>query len=245
MEITTIDKVKIQQIYSAYQTEYGLHLPIISKIKLLQETSSWARIMNTSLYNKEYILLVPNSLLSKSNKFIKQILYHEFTHIADSLKFLHLPENDFSTIMTSYSEFHASKREIRKALSFVESPISLNSTIMRTKELTIETFIKQSCEMLLFDFNKMDKNCGIENFYYNTNRLYYYFGYLSALKENNLNVPFNALKIPAVFQTTTSKIYNIINEDDIDLESLRHLQNELEDDIKKNAMVNQILKETI
>lgn len=57
------------------------------------------------------------TLFDYNENFIKSIFFHEFTHIYDAnIKFKNLNENDFNTIMDTFSEYHASQIEMGSIL---------------------------------------------------------------------------------------------------------------------------------
>ena len=112
MSKNILNDLLIQELYKKYQFRYSISLPEIQKIVYRNNTNVWAYFKTEDLYNKRYILYVDSKLLKNRKQFIKQLLYHEFTHLADSMLFVDRTLKEFKYIMPSYSEFHASKREM-------------------------------------------------------------------------------------------------------------------------------------
>lgn len=187
VQLTPNNKIFIAQSFLKYQKEYCLQLPKIEKIISIQTDEFWAKFQSEDLYKRKYILYISSDLFKYDNKFVSQVLYHEFTHLSDSLNFLNLSQNDFKTIMISYSEFHASFIEMGKRINQIESvAISLQSEIIHCDGiLTIESFMLQSFGKVVKDFELMSCN-NSRNLHYDTNHMYYFIGYKFALKNFNL-----------------------------------------------------------
>ena len=242
----TLDNILIEEIYKKYQSRYNISLPKIQNIKRVNNSEAWARFVSDDLYNKKYILYIDKDLLNKNKKFIKQILYHEFTHLADSLNFLNKTADEFKNIMSSYSEFHASKREMVERLEEIDdsSNISLHTEIIHAGILTIESFMGQSFELMKKDLVQMSSNT-FENFYYNTNHIYYFYGFVKALQCFNIDYPINIFSLPSTFLLQIEEIQKILLSDNIIMDKLivNHLK--LEDTIKNQCIINKILNNTL
>lgn len=154
----------IKQTYKNYQKENNLKLPDISEVKYDKTDEFWGKFNTQDLYNKNYILHICDDLLSENKKFMKQILYHEFTHLSDSLRFVDKSYKDFECIMQSYSEYHAAEVEMIERLNEIEQPVTLSSDIYHIGILTLESFMRQTFEHLLRDTNNMSNNSPVYNF---------------------------------------------------------------------------------
>jgi len=78
----------------------------------------WGKFISEDLYNKIYTLHISDKLLTKEILFQESILFHEFTHLYDSLFLLNYPIDDFKTVMKYYSEYHAEKIKLMKLLEY-------------------------------------------------------------------------------------------------------------------------------
>lgn len=235
------NKSIITETYKDFQLHHNIQLPMLNEVKFVKEDSFWARFQSQELYNKKYILYVNEELFQKNNYFIEQTLYHEFTHLMDSLKFLSYDSDNFKKVMISYSEFHASEIEMLKRLEQVEGDISLQSEIYHVGILSIQYFMTQSFEHLLKDLELMSNNSNIKNFYFNTNKLFYFFGYISALKQYKIDYDFNIYKVPSLFLNVCIKLNSMIINNLYSIDDIINLYKKLESDIKMNCLINQII----
>ena len=237
----TINDYKIQQLYSKYQNKYTLNLPKIKYIKYVNSNDFWARFNTNDLYNKEYILYICKDLLNKNNPFIRQILFHEFTHLSDSLQFTGKSLEEFKNIMVSYSEFHASKREMRERLEEINTnDISLQTIITHADSITIDSFMEQTFGFMIDDLNKMSSNSNANNLFYNARHVYYFFGISNALKEFGVEYDFKLYKIPPCFFLAVKQIYEDFSSNIINIEDVLRSYIKLNDDVKFQFLMNRI-----
>lgn len=237
----TINDHKIQQLYLKYQNKYTLNLPKIKHIKYVNSNDFWARFNTNDLYNKIYILYICRDLLNKNNQFIRQILFHEFTHLADSLKFISTPLEEFKNIMASYSEFHASKREMRERLEEINAnDISLQAIIMHADLITIDSFMEQTFKFMIDDLNKMSENSNVNNLFYNARHIYYFFGISNALKEFGLEYNFKSYNVPPCFSLAINQICKDFSSDIINVDDVLNSYKKLNDDVKFQFIMNRM-----
>lgn len=237
-----ISKSTIEQVYKEYQTRYNISLPIIQNINYINDDGFWAKFNTGDLYNKEYILHINNDLVDKNKKFIKQVLFHEFTHLSDSLLFLHETLKNFTDIMNSYSEFHASKREMIERIEEVgENDITLQTEITHIGILTIDSFMDQSFNFMYRDLIKMSNNNSESNLFYDTNHIYYFYGYLSALKYFGVNYLVKIYEIPADFLIDIENIQKMLLDDTVNIDDIKSTYQKLVENIKKQCAFNQIM----
>lgn len=241
MNSSNLNDIFIKQKYKEYQTRYNISLPNIQKINHTNDDSSWARFDTEDLYNTVYILHINNNLADKNEKFIKQVLYHEFTHLTDSLLFLKRSLKTFTDIMISYSEFHAAKREMVERIEEVKNNIiSLQTEITHAGILTIDSFIEQSFNFMKNDLIKMSNN-NESDLFYDTNHIYYFYGYLSALKDFGINYMVKIHEIPAEFLIDIDNIQKILLKDVINIDEVISTYQSLEKDIRRQFAFNQIM----
>lgn len=78
---TNANTMIIKQTYKNFQKEYELNLPDIKSVEYDKNCNYWGQFNTKDLYNRKYILHISDDLMIKNKKFIKQVLYHEFTHL--------------------------------------------------------------------------------------------------------------------------------------------------------------------
>lgn len=232
----------IQQTYKNYQKEYNLKLPDISEVKYDKTDEFWGKFNTQDLYNKKYILHLCDDLLSENKKFMKQILYHEFTHLSDSLQFLDKSYKDFEGIMQSYSEYHAAKVEMIERLNEIEPPVTLSSDIYHIGILTLKSFMKQTFEHLLRDADNMCSNLQPENFSYDVDNIYHFCGYVKALQEYNIQYDYDLLKITPRYALQCKNIFDCLLKDEIVIDDVYNTYQALEKSILNAALLSGLLK---
>ena len=234
-----VNDLFIQEMYKKYQAKYNLSLPSIDKICYVKDVDFWARFNSDDLYNKKYVLYVDANLLDQNKKFIKQILFHEFTHLSDSLDYLSYSIDDFKRIMTSYSEFNASKREMVERLEEVsDESISLQTEITHAGILTINSFMKQSYEFMIKDLKKMYDNNDLHDFFYDTSHIYYFYGYLSALHQFGIEYFYAPASEFLLITMNIEK--TLIQSESIDVEKVLSTYKDMEKAVKDQYKFNRI-----
>lgn len=229
----------IQEIYKKYQIRYSISLHRIQKIIYVSNKDSWAYFKTEDLYNKRYVLYVNPQLLNNGKRFIKQLLFHEFTHLTDSLLFTDKTLKEFKYLMTSYSEFHASKREMIERIEQTnEKNITLQTKVAYMITSTIEDEMKLAFEVMMKDLHRMYTSKWSEDFHFDTKSIYYFFGYISALKKFSINYPIRITDFIQGFMPEMTAIYTSFSNTNIipDEVMLRYAQ--LENAVVKKAIAN-------
>lgn len=229
----------IQEIYKKYQIRYSISLPRIQKIIYIGNKDAWAYFKAEDLYNKRYVFYVNSKLLNNSKQFIKQILFHEFTHLADSLLFTDKTLKEFMYLMTSYSEFHASMREMIERIEQTnEKNISLQTRVTYMITSTIEDEIKLAFEIMIKDLHKMYTSKWSTDFYFDTKSIYYFFGYVSALKKFGINFPIRITDFIQGFMPELTAIYTSFSNKNIIPDEVMLRYSQLENAVVKKAIAN-------
>lgn len=214
-------------------------MPEIQKIVYRNNTNVWAYFKTEDLYNKRYILYVDSKLLKNRKQFIKQLLYHEFTHLADSMLFVDRTLKEFKYIMPSYSEFHASKREMIERIEQTnEKNITLKTNVNYIITATIEGEIKLAFDIMMDDFRKMYTSKWNTNFYFDTKSIYYFFGYVMALKEFGIDYPVKISDFIQCFMAEMTSIYLAFSLKNINVDEVLLRYAQLENAVVKNAIAN-------
>lgn len=230
----------IKQTYKNYQKEYNLNLPDISAVKYDTTNEFWGKFNTQDLYNQNYILHICDDLMSENKKFIKQILYHEFTHLSDSLQFLDKQYKEFECIMQSYSEYHAAQVEMIERLNEIEQPITLSSEIYHIGILTIESFMNQTFKHLLRDTDDMNNISNTNEFSYDVDNIYHFCGYVRALQEYNVQYTYDLLKITPRYALQCKNIFECLLKDKIIIEDVLKTYRVLENVVLNSVLINNI-----
>lgn len=101
----------IFNVYKEYKDKYhDVNYPELTEdnISLDNNVDYWFEFNNEELYTGIYNLKVCMDVFCLKDSYIKSCLFHEFTHLYDSLKFKTLPLGKYKSIMSSYSEINAS-----------------------------------------------------------------------------------------------------------------------------------------
>lgn len=105
--------MKVLDIFNIYN-EYKDKYPDIKYPELTEDNLSYANDVNfwfefsgKELYKNNYNLVICMKVFCLKDEYIKSMLFHEFTHLHDSIILKKLPFNKYKDIMASYSEINA------------------------------------------------------------------------------------------------------------------------------------------
>lgn len=169
---------------------------------------------------------------------IQPIIYHEFTHIADSIKFQDYTQNDFFDLMNSYSESHGAEIEMNCRLSFIKENINLHSNVIYNEGiLSLKSFMNQTFNKIKNNFDLMSNNCG-NNIFFDTLDFYYYLGYIKSLHNNNIKYELKFYDINICFMKECDDIATNILSDNINFSDIIVLYNKLINSIKRKNQLN-------
>lgn len=214
-----------------------LNIPKVKEIKLLNENdSSYARFNSRDLYYKRYVLYIQKDIYEHTDASTKSILFHEFTHLADSIKYRKKKYERYLDIMSSYSEYHAAYIEMLQIIKYCnDQSINKESEIIyRNCYLTIESLMNQSYRDSISIFENVDDSFdGVHNFYY-------YLGYRKALQKYNLDFTFNFLDFNPLYMIYIKNIFDFIESNEITKLADEHakLLHSIDTEIKSNNILN-------
>ncbi len=166
------------------------NIPKIKEMKILQNESIAGQFLFDDLYNQNYILYLSEEMEVSPDDYVEEILFHEFTHLADSTLFLKYSIKEFKDLMSIYSEIHASEIQMDKILSTIENPSPTLKQVISYKAVTLKKFLDKELKDLKQEFAPLkNKTDAIErcNFVY----IYYFIGYLKSLKNHNIKYHHN------------------------------------------------------
>lgn len=164
-------------------------IPKIKSIRIMLEEGTAGQFLTDDLYNRNYVLYLSDDMEVAPNDYIEEVLFHEFTHLADSTLFLEYDIEKFKTIMSMYSEIHASEIQMDKILSTIENPSNIRQTIPY-KSITLKKYLNRKLKELKQEFAPLKSKDDVTercNFTY----IYYFIGYLKSLKKHNIKYPHN------------------------------------------------------
>ena len=183
-----ITKESVYALYNEYKKENNcIDLPRFD-LDISYSVGAFAMFDLNELLKGKYILHVNHLISTYEDIFTKSILYHEFTHFYD---FIH-NENNFSRddmfyLMRSYSEFHASQKEILFQIEKTNPKTIEDEALFKTNEkCDILEYVASPLSDLLSNLNKEKgsyKNLSelevATKFHYSEKALFYYLGKLS------------------------------------------------------------------
>ena len=181
-------------------------IPELEDIKELHNENTMAQVITGDLHDKKYILYIHSDLAYSNANYMEQILFHEFTHISDSIQFLNYNIVKFKDIMQIYSEIHASEIQMNVMLSYSKSNVyNLNQDVIFNKGmLKLQSFMKQSLDHAMREFSSYGSNDILNT--------YYFIGYLNSLKKHGIEFKYKYKNIrPELiesFQLITNSILN-------------------------------------
>lgn len=184
-KLNNLDRAIIYKHFNDYKKQYNQHELHLDNIVLTENKSYWAEFLAKELYNKNYILYINEKLTQMNDRFIKCVLFHEFTHLADSYQFTDAEYIVFMYIMNTYSECHASEVELIQKIKLINEPISIQS-VLYTGE-TLKEFMDNKFTDFECDIKKTINN----NKAISIRSLYYFCGYLRALEKYKISYTYN------------------------------------------------------
>lgn len=188
------NNLKISQEYSKYKKHNSkLKLPNlkISIMKERDEIGTFAYTNNQEMYeaiskNEPIMLYYHRDLFTYLPEYTKAILLHEFTHIADFLKFKNYKNT--SMVMSTYSEYHSTQVEfmtlcgLNKITTKCKKPLT-KVICYKEERITIKEYIEillaQVLAILDENLNELDDNMKAANAAALIKHLMYFFGVIS------------------------------------------------------------------
>ena len=171
-------------------------IPQIALIKESSDSSCEAQFLIDDLYNKKYILYVDPSIEQECLQFKENILFHEFTHMVDSIKYSYLSLKDFQDFMFIYSEVHASEIQMNCMLATQENkPYSLDQQIIHKGYISLRKWMDQTLDHVAEEFALPETGMPLSSLY-DLRDLFYFIGYLKSLQKNNISYNYDYSRIP-------------------------------------------------
>ena len=189
-------------------------------------------------YNHKYILNLRQSLFDRDEHFSKAILFHEFTHMCDTVLFMDYPELQHKELMKIYSETHATEIETDIILAYQKKPYSLDKDIWYTDRFPLREYLKISLNVVKDMFTLPDGILNEQNAPFDYFELYYYIGKIRSINKHGLNYYIDYQKelstVNEPFPDLLIEIINYcVNSDMKDYDRLIKLQEKLTNTIRQ------------
>lgn len=116
----------IVPLYLKYQKEYPRNdYPELSVDNLVyvHDVDFFFQFNSSKLYDNQYELKINMEAFALNDTYLKSILYHEFTHIYDSLMFKNKTIDEYKNILSYYSEIHSSYIEMKSRIKEISNSI--------------------------------------------------------------------------------------------------------------------------
>lgn len=194
----------IFSLYLEYQKEYSRNdYPELSTDNLVyvHDVDFWFQFNSSKLYDDQYELQVNMEAFALNDTYLRSILYHEFTHIYDSLTFKNRPMDEYEKIMSHYSEIHASYIEMRKKVMKTSYAIYVQD---EKNEILMDVYLQQEYSTFKTTWSNYIEYIP-ETITDKMKRLCYFVGHYKYLKDH-YDIP--EFKIISPY---SEEIYGIIN----------------------------------
>lgn len=216
-------KVKklIYNYLEQYNTEY-FQTPRIDSIKIINSTRTWGEFETSVLYKQQRILKIEPALFDEKESLIKQTLYHEFTHMYDSTKFLSFDEKAYMDIMQIYSEVHASEVEM--------------DVVLDAQDKDLNDYMNHALERVEDQFIMPDGIVPMDNTKFTYKIFYYFVGKLLSVHKHNLEYKYDfSDKLNIEFILLFKEIINyFLNNTEYDYSTLIDFQHQMTSTILRN-----------
>lgn len=229
------------------------NMPLINAIEKPNNNSinSFAYVEKDSIHNQCVSVIYEESLFDYNEYFIKSIFFHEFTHIYDAnIKFKNLNDDDFNTVMDTYSEYHASQIEMGVSLNMknkndiatLSSKIKSKTNIFyRNNFEDIESYILIPLADIISVLTQERGSCidmsddeFAKQFVKMKKSIFYYYGkYDLYIKYSSKNMPDLLNKNCPQFMDKISEIHNAVKNKNIEsnIHNIRYLEKTFQDEV--------------
>lgn len=223
-----IDKI-IKSTHKSY-CKYVSIIPEITKIETISGNYAEMQFDAKSLYEKNYILKVNESINDENEQFIENILWHEFTHVADSILFNEYEYEDYKHIMYIYSEIHAAELQMNNMLATqMERPCSLEQDIEHKGIITLQKYMDTSLHHALDQFKLPVWYIFLSDNICDAREIYYFIGYLKSLKSHSINYEYSYSDIDERYNSLFKEIIEyVLNNQEYDYKHFISLDKQMD-----------------
>lgn len=230
-EINSMTKEKIEQKIYEYLEQYSDEYYPISKIdiEIVDNLDAWARFDAHTLYEGKRILKIDPDLFNQNENFIKETLYHEFTHLQDAFNFFTYNKESFKRLMMIYSEVHATEIEMDITLS-----TKVENNIISFEEMDLSYYMNLSLRCMENQFIYKCNKITFDTMKFSYKQLYYFIGKLISLKKHDITYTYEfSDELPIVFSSLFEEIIKyFLKHKKYNYKTLLKYQCKMEDTIK-------------
>lgn len=219
----------IKSTHKSY-CKYVSIIPEITKIETISGNYAEMQFDAKSLYEKNYILKVNESINDENEQFIENILWHEFTHVADSILFNEYEYEDYKHIMYIYSEIHAAELQMNNMLATqMERPCSLEQDIEHKGIITLQKYMDTSLHHALDQFKLPVWYIFLSDNICDAREIYYFIGYLKSLKSHSINYEYSYSDIDERYNSLFKEITEyVLNNQEYDYKHFISLDKQMD-----------------
>lgn len=134
---------KIKEVYKKYQEIYNdIEYPKLDENNyvFVHDVDYFLQFNSKELYDNIYKLYINTEALIYDDSYVEAILFHEFTHLYDSIRFRN--HSDYRNIMWSYSEINASYIQMKKLTNYKPNINMLDKIMVCNTPVTISEYFK-------------------------------------------------------------------------------------------------------
>ena len=134
---------KIKEVYKKYQEIYNdIEYPKLDENNYIfvHDVDYFLKFNSKELYDNVYKLYINTEALIYDDSYVEAILFHEFTHLYDSIRFRNY--SDYINIMWSYSEINASYIQMKKLTNYKPNINILDKIMICNTPVTISEYFK-------------------------------------------------------------------------------------------------------
>ena len=227
-EIFFMDE-SFRKILNDFIDEYSQKIypiPNIQDIQLISDDKIGGCFHANDLYNRKYILYLNENYMQRDTISLKPLLFHELTHLYDSIELSKYDYNKYLYLMQIYSEVHASEIEMNVMLENIED-IDVNTIIPR-HNMSIYQYLMYELKIVGNEFILTDGPILKDQLKLEHKTLYYFIGYLRSIKNHQIEceIKYNP-KIPSQLLEVMNKITDYyLNNNLVDYEILYSYEDE-------------------
>ena len=188
-----LSEKEINNIYEQYKKDLNFgFLTSRLVISQLECSDDSAQIGSVNLETAELLLGEIFYNNGVSNKYLHQMLYHEFTHITDRLSFFTNIDDERKrrNLLFPYTEFHATRIELCKKLELFYNPQKKIGNTTRIYDIygltTLKNFLDDCNKELQLRVDILENNLDFKNVQFLVYTMIYNLGYHSICEKFNI-----------------------------------------------------------
>lgn len=214
-----LKKEDIYKIYDQYKKDVKCKVELPAEFLIIPKSLNDTIAMIGHVESGFFELYINQDIFYHSRinrEYLKQFLYHEFTHVVDNLVYFtdEKDEKKHRKFLFPYTEFHASQIEMKKRLGLFDDPsrmITGSSPIYDADGIkTVKYFINEETR----EFSATQREAGRNPDIYNVQKIIYMIiyniGFYSVLQNYNIDNRLPVLAAYPFIQNEFENIYNLL-----------------------------------